>query len=144
MGSHAPSFSREAALGMMGTGLHGSGTKLGLSEVCKRKWIWLWPLASPLLQTESGSLSFGTIGPPRDDADFHWLISYMCIRTDADVPVALCGMVSGNWALNCFCSKSTRVGLIDLGDSIGLPDRCALKGFDGACFIEVKNHIELL
>jgi hypothetical protein len=64
---------------------------------------------SPLLQTESGSLSFGTTSPPRaaphpvsrrrsclrllsrcssrDDSDFHWLISYMCIRTSADVPV---------------------------------------------------------
>ena len=60
---------------------------------------------SPLLQTESGSLSFGTTSPPRaaphpvsrrrsclwllsrcssrDDSDFHWLISYMCIRTNA-------------------------------------------------------------
>ena len=58
---------------------------------------------SPLLQTESGSLSFGTASPPRaaphpvsqrrsclrllsrcssrDDSDFHWLISYMCVRT---------------------------------------------------------------
>ena len=60
---------------------------------------------SPLLQTESGSLSFGTADPPRaaphpvsrrrsclrllsrcssrDDSDFHWLISCMCARTSA-------------------------------------------------------------
>ena len=58
---------------------------------------------SPLLETESDSLSFGTAGPPRaalhpvsrrrsclrllsrcssrDDSDFHWLISCMCART---------------------------------------------------------------
>jgi hypothetical protein len=58
---------------------------------------------SPLLQAESGSLSFGTAGPPRaaphpasrrrsclrllsrcssrEDSDFHWLISCMCART---------------------------------------------------------------
>ena len=63
---------------------------------------------SPPLKAESGSLSFGTAGPPRaalhpvsrrrsclrllsrsssrDDSDFHWLISCMCIRTRAMRP----------------------------------------------------------
>ena len=62
---------------------------------------------SPLLQTESGSLVFGTAGPPRaalhpvsrrrsclrllsrcssrDDSDFHWLISCMCARTSGGI-----------------------------------------------------------
>jgi hypothetical protein len=62
---------------------------------------------SPLLRTESGSLVFGTAGPPRaalhpvsrrrsclrllsrcssrDDSDFHWLISCMCARTKGDL-----------------------------------------------------------
>ena len=66
-------------------------------------WLRHLPAGSPLLKTESGSLSFGTTDPPRaaphpvsrrrsclrllsrcssrDDSDFHWLISYMCVRT---------------------------------------------------------------
>ena len=66
-------------------------------------WLRHSLAGSPLLQTESGSLLFGTAGPPRaaphpvsrrrsclrllsrcssrDDSDFHWLISYMCVRT---------------------------------------------------------------
>ena len=66
-------------------------------------WLRHSLAGSPLLQTESGSLSFGTASPPRaaphpvsrrrsclrllsrcssrDDSDFHWLISYMCVRT---------------------------------------------------------------
>ena len=66
-------------------------------------WLRHLLAGSPLLQTESGSLSFGTAGLPRaaphpvsrrrsclrllsrcssrDDSDFHWLISYMCVRT---------------------------------------------------------------
>jgi len=70
------------------------------------------------------------------------------MRRSADVPVGI-----GVWAvrsslkkraLSYFCSKPTRVGFVDLGDSIGLPSRGALEGFDGAGFIEVKNRIELL
>ena len=63
---------------------------------------------SPPLLTESGSLAFGTAGPPpaaphpasrrrsclrllsrcssREDSDFHWLISWMCARTRARRP----------------------------------------------------------
>ena len=74
---------------------------------------------SPLLQTESGSLSFGTAGPPRaalhpvsrrrsclrllsrcssrDDLDFHLLISCMCARTRVDIPVHL-PMRGGSWS----------------------------------------------
>jgi hypothetical protein len=66
-------------------------------------WLRHSLAGSPLLQTESGSLLFGTAGLPRaaphpvsrrrsclrllsrcssrDDSDFHWLISYMCVRT---------------------------------------------------------------
>jgi hypothetical protein len=66
-------------------------------------WLRHLLAGSPLLQTESGSLSFGTTCLPRaaphpvsrrrsclrllsrcssrDDSDFHWLISYMCVRT---------------------------------------------------------------
>jgi hypothetical protein len=65
------------------------------------------PEGSPLRQTESGSLVFGTAGPPRaalhpvsrrrsclrrlsrcscrDDSDFHLLISCMCVRTGCGV-----------------------------------------------------------
>ena len=72
-------------------------------------WLRHLLAGSPLLQTESGSLSFGTTGPPRaaphpvsrrrsclrllsrcssrDDSDFHWLISYMCVRTSMTVSV---------------------------------------------------------
>ena len=68
-------------------------------------WLRHSLAGSPLLQTESGSLLFGTAGPPRaaphpvsrrrsclrllsrsssrDDSDSHWLISCMCVRTSA-------------------------------------------------------------
>ena len=69
-------------------------------------------------------------------------------KRSADVPVGIgVGAVrSGLKKLGSelFCSKPTRVGLIDLGDSIGLPDRGAFEGFDSAGFIEMKNRIELL
>ena len=79
-------------------------------------WLRHLPAGSPLLKTESGSLSFGTTDPPRaaphpvsrrrsclrllsrcssrDDSDFHWLISYMGVRTSAGV--------SAVWRLVCF------------------------------------------
>ena len=72
---------------------------------------------SPLLQTESSSLSFGTASPPRaaphpvsrrrsclrllsrcssrDDSDFHWLISYMCVRTSTGVSPVCIGVLFG-------------------------------------------------
>ena len=76
-------------------------------------WLRHSLAGSPLLQTESGSLLFGTAGPPRaaphpvsrrrsclrllsrcssrDDSDFHWLISYMCVRTSG------VSMTAGSW-----------------------------------------------
>ena len=91
-------------------------------------WLRHSLAGSPLLQTESGSLLFGTAGLPRaaphpvsrrrsclrllsrcssrDDSDFHWLISYMCVRTSAGVPPATGSrsMAGETPALPIFCS----------------------------------------
>jgi hypothetical protein len=88
-------------------------------------WLRHLLAGSPLLQTESGSLSFGTTGLPRaaphlvsrrrsclrllsrcssrDDSDFHWLISYMCVRTST--ARLACVLRSAHWFLWAGCEQ---------------------------------------
>ena len=69
-------------------------------------------------------------------------------QRSADLPVGIGvgAMRSGlkKMGSELFCLKATRIGFIDLGNSIGFPSRIALEGFDSAGFIEMENRIELL